>query len=146
MKKLLDFLIFSPLLTMGETSQPTAESVLAFERARFEATRTRNIAQLCRTLADDLTWVHSRGKKQNKAESIYYRETSKTSYKAITVEASSARLFGKLAVTTGLARYDAVSDGKAMPGRAYHTAVYLFQNNRCQVIARQATRIKPTDK
>ena len=143
MKKILLLLLLCPLSSLAQTAQLTAESVLAFERARFEATRTSDVAKLRQMLADDLTWVHSSGKRQNKAAYIRDLETSQTSYKSITVEESSARLFGTIAVTTGLARYDAISDGRPMLVRAYHTAMYRFTNNRWQVVAWQATRVQP---
>jgi len=143
MKNLLILLawISWPILATAQTAQPTEASVLAFERQRFEATRTRDVVKLRQMLADDLTWVHSSGKKQNKTEYIHDLETSKTTYKSILVEKSTARLFGRVAVTNGIARYDAVSEGKPMKVRAYHTAVYRFQNNQWQVVAWQATKV-----
>ena len=54
-------------------------------------------------------------------------------------------MFGTIAVTTGRARYDAVSAGKPMVLQAYHTAVYRFQNGRWQVVAWQATRVAPNE-
>lgn len=145
MKELLIVSLLWPFLVQAQTNELTPESVLAFERARFEATRTSDVGKLRDMLADDLTWVHSSGKRQNKAQYIHDLETSKTSYKSITVEEASARLFGPVAVTTGRARYDAVSNGQPMLIRAYHTAVYQFQAGRWQVVAWQATRIDPTE-
>jgi len=143
MKKMLLLLIWAccPLLATAQTPQPTEASVLAFERQRFEATRTRDVVKLRQVLADDLTWVHSSGKKQNKTEYIHDLETSKTTYKSIVVEQSAARLFGVVAVTNGVARYDAVSEGKPMKVRAYHTAVYRFRDGKWQVVAWQATKV-----
>lgn len=141
MKNIRLLLLLCPLYSLAQTSQLTTESVLSFERQRFEATRTSDVAKLRQMLADDLTWVHSSGKKQNKADYIRDLQTSKTTYKSITVEKSTARLFGTVAVTNGVARYDAVSEGKPMNVRAYHTAVYRFVNDRWQVVAWQATKV-----
>jgi ketosteroid isomerase-like protein len=127
---------------LSAQAQTAAEAeVLAFEKARFEATRTGDTAKLHQMLADDLVWVHSTGKRQNKAEYIRDLATSSVTYKSITVERAQVRLYGDLAVSNGTAVYDAISFGKPMKTRAYHLAVYRRQNGQWQVLAWQTTRV-----
>jgi hypothetical protein len=116
--------------------------VLAFEKARFEATRTSDTVRLRAMLADELIWVHSSGKRQGKEEYLYDLSSGSSRYKNITIEASKVRQFGNIAITNGIARYEGISHRDTFDVRAFHTAVYRFQNGHWQVINWQTTKVQ----
>jgi ketosteroid isomerase-like protein len=126
-----------PTSTHTQQSQSIQE-LIAFEKARMEATRTANTAQLEQMLADDLVWVHSSGKRQTKAQYIADLNTKKTVYRSITLEETNARVYGDIAVTNGTASYKTTEQTV----RAYHTCVYRKSSSGAwQVIAWQTTKV-----
>jgi ketosteroid isomerase-like protein len=139
----MKFFVFL-LLSFPLLAQTKAEKeVLEFEQKRINATLHSDVAALQEMLSDDLVWIHSSGKKQNKMQYIEDHALKRVKYQKISLEESNARVYGNIAVTNGRAIYEAISikDGSLTISNLYHTCVYRQQAGKWQVIAWQTTKI-----
>jgi len=140
----MKYFIWSLLLSFEMQAQTITErEVLDFEKARINATLNSDVLALQSMLSDDLVWVHSSGKKQNKAEYIEDHAQKRVKYNKISLEESAVRVYGDMAVTNGRAVYESVSmkDGSIVNSNLYHTCVYHKKKGKWQVIAWQTTKV-----
>lgn len=142
MKK-IGYLFLCLLSITGFAQSKVEQEVLDFEKKRINATLNSDVSTLQEMLADDLVWVHSSGKKQNKEQYIDDHAQKRVKYQKISLEESAVRVYGNVAVTNGRAVYEAVSvkDGSAVVSNLYHTCVYRKSKSKWQVIAWQTTKI-----
>lgn len=119
------------------------KEILEFEQKRINATLHSDVAALEEMLADDVVWIHSSGKKQNKTQYIEDHAQKRVKYLKIDIKESAARVYGDIAITNGRAVYQSVSqkDGSIVVSDLFHTCVYRKERNRWQVIAWQTTKI-----
>ncbi|MDX2283423.1 MAG: nuclear transport factor 2 family protein [Bacteroidia bacterium] len=134
------------LLLASCASQPPADrsaSLLAFEQARIAATKNSDVQALQSMLAEDVVWVHSNGKVDDKAAYLADFQAQTTSYTAAEAKASRVRFYGEIGIVTGDARFAGVSHGEPFDFQARYTAVYRWQGSTWQAISWQTTRIPP---
>ncbi|MFN4144697.1 MAG: nuclear transport factor 2 family protein [Runella sp.] len=141
----LIFLVLLAPYFFGKIKAQTAiqKEVLEFEQKRIDATLHSDVSALQEMLAEDLVWVHSSGKKQNKAQYIDDHAQKRVKYLSIKLEESEARVYGNIAVTNGRAVYESISqkDGSTIVNNLFHTCVYRKSKGRWQVIAWQTTKV-----
>jgi len=102
----------------------TAEAIAAMERARFEAMTQQNVSALEPLLADDLTYCHSNGLCETKAEFLATIESGRLRYRAIEVEQLTPRLVAGAWVVNGIVAVEAEADGQINSLRLSFTDVY----------------------
>lgn len=91
----------------------TAQSALEFQSARFKAMVEEDMESLEQFLADDLTYSHTTGWTESKSEFLSTVESRKIDYLSMTPDDVEVRVYGDVAVMTGLSRMQgAVGDRK----------------------------------
>ena len=89
-------------------------------------------------LADKLTYGHSDGRVQNRAEFIDALMTKKSSFSAITLSDQTVSIVGDLAVVRHQFAADAISGGKAVQPRIRILQVWQKQDGKWRLLVRQA--------
>lgn len=101
-------IIFLPQIFLVERAfsddLATAQSALKFQSARFNAMVEEDMESLERFLADDLTYSHTTGWTETKAEFLSTVESRKIDYVSMSPEDVQVRVYGDVAVMTGLSR------------------------------------------
>jgi hypothetical protein len=103
-----------------------------------QGTIKQDTAALQRFLADDLTYTHGNGKHQSKAEYIAAVTTGPSHYESFNESGTNIRLYGKIAVLTGLVD---VKTPTAEPYRVRTLEVYVENNGRWQLAQKESVRI-----
>ncbi len=148
MKRILAFVLLATATwCVAQTKQSdAAQDVMQVENERVQAIVHADAAALSRILADDLTYTHSTGRTQSKAEFIRDIQSGELTYVAAKHEDVNVRLYGDAAVLTGRS---------AMKVKSPHTQnqtidldvrflnIYAKRSGRWQQVAWQSTRIAP---
>jgi len=93
---------------------------------------------LKRFLADDLVYTHGNGKRQSKAEYITAVTKGPASYESFKESGINIRLYGKVAVLTGLVDVKIVN---AEPYRVRTLEVYEEHNGQWQLAQKESVRV-----
>src|SRR5215469_3130075 len=94
----LGFLLFAAIAVATDLADGVREAARGWRDGAIK----QDAALLERYLADDLSYTHGNGKHQNKAEYIKAETQGPPSYEAMTEKQTDIRLFGDVAVLTGL--------------------------------------------
>ena len=92
-------------------------------------------------LSDQLTYVHSSGKVENKAEVIDIVGGKKTVYKTISIEDQKSSVDGNSAVVRHVFAGEAESGGKVNPFKVGVMQVWQKQDGKWRLYARQAFKL-----
>ena len=133
------------LLPMADTwSDRSAgkEEILKLEDQRIQAMITGDLATLDRILADDLTYVHSGGQLESKAEFLGRLKSGDLKYRAMPREDVTVRIIGCAALVTGTATAEVESKGENLSLTLRFTDVYVERAGRWQLLAWQSSRIE----
>ncbi len=132
-------ILFSFNLTFAQNK--IKEEVLAFEKARVNATLTADTKKLEQMLAEEVVWIHSSGKRDSKATYIQAIAEGKARYKSMSVEQSEARIYGEIAITNGILEFESIAlDNTITKVRTLFTCVYRKKKGNWQVVSWQTTR------
>jgi len=114
------------------------EEVLAALNAWKQATINKDVALLSKVLHPDVTYTHSSGLEQTKAENLKAAATSKTT--AIDLSHTTVRVFGDTAIVKTDA--DLTSNSAGAPATSHLILLHVFVRTPegWQMIARQATK------
>jgi uncharacterized protein (TIGR02246 family) len=133
-------LVISLLLASAACAE-TPEQAKALDRQWAAATTKADVGALNRLLADDLTYTHSTGETQSKAQFIASVSKGEIQYHSIDVESSNARVYGDAAIVVSHLRIKLTSGGRNINLHASFLDVWVQKNGRWQMVAHQATRI-----
>jgi hypothetical protein len=122
-----------------------AEAAKAAEIARFAAIEKSDAAATSTLLADDLEYCHSNGLCENKATYLDMMTSGKRKYVGFVPTVASVRLFGDVAVITGTAKVNVITDGKPQEFSIGYTDVYVWRDKHWQMTAWRSTRLPPPD-
>ena len=117
------------------------KAVLQADVLRYQAMLRSDTAALDRLLTDDMTYVHTKGHVDTKQEFLLALSSGRRKYISLQVESRHAKLFGSIAVLTGVASAHGQTDGKEGRPHLQYTAVYVKQGEQWRMTAWQATRI-----
>jgi hypothetical protein len=120
-----------------------AADVLAFEKARWEATVAGDGTRLAPMLADDLTYIHASGYVQTKKEYLDGIASKQLVYHTYDLKNPRAQLFSDVAITHGLFSFSVTSKGEELKGQAFYTGVYHRTKGKWQLVSWQTTRVVP---
>ena len=120
----------------------TAEQaeVRQIESRRFEAIVRGDFAELDRILADDLTYTHSSGRLETKAQFLAALQSG-LRFEAIEPEEVLVRVYGDAGVATGRAQMRVRSQDRQSSFAVRFTTVYVKREGRWQMVAWQSTRL-----
>lgn len=123
-------------------AQSAEELVRQADRRWAEATIKIDIPALEQVLADELTYTHSSGRTETKAEFINATKTGTLKYEAVDPEEVRARVHGDTAILTMVAAMRVrPAGGQTNSFRARILRVYVRQKGQWRLAAHQSTRL-----
>jgi ketosteroid isomerase-like protein len=117
------------------------KEILDLESRRFHAMQEVDVATLNEILSDDLTYTHSNGWQQTKAEVIGVLGSGELKYLSITTRDLKVRVYGESAVVTGHAMVRIKARGEEETLNICYLDVYVKQEGRWQMVAWQSARV-----
>ena len=126
-----------------QTQAPARDeaAILAAQDARFAAMVKGDASYLETALDPSLTYHHSSGSAQTKAEFMGSIRAGVLKYKAIDIIERKVRRVGPIAIITGIFRLQATNNGEIIDSKARFTDVYENKDGRWVQLAWQNTRI-----
>ncbi|MGI9327797.1 MAG: nuclear transport factor 2 family protein [Pseudomonadales bacterium] len=115
------------------------EQLLQCDAERRQAMIDADERTLDRLLADELTWTHSSGATESKAEFIAAISSGAVSYAALEVEQDQVRSSDQLLVHNGVLRGRASRDGQEKLLNAKFLAIWCVFDEQMRLIAWQST-------
>ena len=126
---------------LGATAQSKkADRVHQIELQRFEAMTTRDTASLSRMLAKDLSYTHSNGLTEIKAEHLQNIASGRIVYKSMQPEKMDIRVHGRAAVVTGIVHVLGLYQGQEFDIRLGYTDAYFKEKGKWKLVAWQSVR------
>ncbi len=116
------------------------QSVLDFQSARFKAMVDEDLASLERFLADDMTYAHTTGITESKTEFLSTIASGKIDYLALAPLEVDVRIYGDVAVLTGLARLRGAVGDREVGFTLRFLEVARLAGDAWQLIAWQSVR------
>jgi hypothetical protein len=140
------FLLFGlALVSSGLVAQePGAlgrEALLASDSARFTAMVRNDLPSLDTLLAPELTYIHSDGALESKAQFLATLKTGQLRYQAIEPTDLKARLYGDVGIVTGRSRMGVRVGSELLRFSIRFTAIYRRTAKSWVLVAWQATRM-----
>jgi ketosteroid isomerase-like protein len=119
------------------------EELRRAEQSRVEALVNSDVPRLEKLLVDDLTYTHSTGAKESKAEFLHRIQSGELKYDSMQHENGvSVRLYGETGVLTGTSRVKVRARGQTLNLHIRFTEVWVKRDSApWQLVAWQATRI-----
>jgi ketosteroid isomerase-like protein len=136
----LPIALFVALLATAHAQTP--EQAKTLDRKWADATMHADAAALNDLLADDLTYTHTGGNTQTKAEFIASVREKKIRYDSIEFEDTNARVYGNTAVITSRVHVKVTVDGRDVTLHPCFLHIWVKRNGRWQLVAHQATQIQ----
>ena len=116
-------------------------AILAVEQSRFEAMTRSDSVMLGGLLADDLVYIHSNALKESKSEHIQSIVSGKIVYQSMDRESVNVRLYGNIAISSGVIKVKGVFSGNPFEVKMLYTAVYRKKKRSWQLVNWQSTRL-----
>jgi ketosteroid isomerase-like protein len=142
MKKWLGFL-FSVAVVSAATGSSDEKDVLAALDAWKHATMKKDKAALEKLLHADLSYTHSSGKNETKADVLQAVINGKSSVEAVEFSGTTVRVYGKTALVKGKVDITNKTDGKSTTAHLDILHVLVKGSQGWQLVARQAVRLTP---
>lgn len=117
------------------------EALLASNSARFAAMVRDDLLSLDTLLASELTYIHSDGALESKAQFLSTLKSGQLRYQAIEPTDLEARLYGNVGVVTGRSRMRVRVGSELLRFSIRFTALYRRAATSWVLVAWQATRL-----
>jgi hypothetical protein len=127
----------TPSAAASADEEAVAGAVEALRKAMVDADKAR----LDALVSDQLSYGHSSGKVETKAEFIDVVASKKTIYKSITLSEHKNSVVGNNAIARHIFAAEVESDGKPSSPRIGVMQVWLKQDGAWKLLARQAFRL-----
>lgn len=124
-----------------QSPEEVRKEILAQDARRIEAMVQADIKTLGEILRDDLTYIHSSGQLETKAQVLDEIATGKLKYRAVVPSEQGVRVFGDWAIVTGRAQLKVASGGKPLGFWVRFTEVWVRSQGGWQLTAWQSTRL-----
>jgi ketosteroid isomerase-like protein len=115
--------------------------VLKFDSARREAMLAGDVDALDRLLADDAVWIHASSNIDTKASFIEGIRTGRLQCFRIDQEHLSVRLYGPVALLSGIVDMEVASEGKRRSSKNRYTCGWVGDQGRFRMVFWQSTRM-----
>jgi ketosteroid isomerase-like protein len=116
--------------------------IMALERQRFDAMTQRDTALLRSLLADDLTYLHSNGLLESKAEHLANIGAGNLVYSNIEPVEMNVRVHGRSAIGNGVIKVHGTVKGNAFDILIRYTDIYLKTKGNWQLAAWQSLKLE----
>ena len=116
-------IIFCSFFAFNLVAQSPEKLIEQLERQRFEAQVKKDTVFLEKIFADDLIYIHSAGKQDNKTTYLQSIKDGKSVYDKIDVEEIKVRIYGKktVAVVNGIIT---ITNANSAPAHLRYLVVY----------------------
>jgi ketosteroid isomerase-like protein len=129
-------------MSLAALAQNAEEQVKQADRRWAEATIKMDIPTLEQLLADDLTYSHSSGRTETKAEFLNATKTQSLKYEAVDAQDVKVRVRGNMAVLTSVTNLTVrPAGGQSNTFRARILRVYAREKGAWRLFAHQSTRM-----
>jgi len=118
-----------------------SREVLAAQDARFAATLEADVSALAPLMTDDLTYTHSSGVTETKAEFLEGIRSGKYVYRSIESKDRRVRLHGDAALVSGTAHIVIEPGGKRTELDLYFSELYVKEAGAWRMALWQSTRL-----
>ena len=135
---LLVFICMS-LLASGQSK--TERALRLLEKARFEAMTKRDLDALGKMLDPTLTYTHSNGLVESRADHLDHIRSGYIVYRAIRPLEMEMRLYGKTAVGTGVVLVDGRFNGRDFQIKLRYTDVYVKRPGGWKLVAWHSVKV-----
>jgi ketosteroid isomerase-like protein len=142
MTKWIVVLISGLTLATAQPNTTAAKEVQAAEDALSQALMKKDAAALQKLLHEDLTYSHSSGLNQTKAD-VVKATTAKTNIEAIDFSDTTIRVYGNTALLKAHVELRNSTDGKATVNHLNILFVWVKGAGGWQLVARQASQLAP---
>jgi ketosteroid isomerase-like protein len=137
----LSIALVRPSANQAARSGEAEPEIRQMESRRIQAMLRVDTEELNRVLADDLTYVHSSGQVDTKAELISSLQSGQRKYESIQPDEIKVRVYGEAAVVTGRAQMRTKSQGQDFHFQIRFTDVYVKKGDGWQMVAWQSSRL-----
>lgn len=135
---LLWALCASPGALAGEIEQ----AVLAVQDQRIALTVAGDVAGLAAAMSDDLSYTHSNGNVETRAEFLEAIRSGKSRYESVAFDDRRVRLHGDAtAIVSGTCRVQVTSAGRDIDIRLRFTELYVKQAGAWKMALWHSTRV-----
>src|SRR5258708_34389983 len=143
MKKWILIALSATVLSAASVDSKAEKEVKADMDAWKQATMKKDGAALEKLLHPDLTYSHSSGKNESKAEVLTAVTSGKSTTEAIDFSDSTVRVYGNTALVRGKVDMRNNTAGKSTTANLNILHVWIKGPQGWQMVARQATRLAP---
>ena len=119
----------------------TEQAVLAAHDKRIAATIAGDVAAVGGMMTDDLTYTHSSGVEESKAEFLEGLKNGKYVYREITPRGRKVRVHGDTAIVSGPCHVVIEPGGKRTEIELYFTELYVKEAGQWRMALWQSTRL-----
>jgi ketosteroid isomerase-like protein len=119
-----------------------AEEVKSVEQRRVQALTGRDYAALEKLLGDDLTYTHSNGRFETKAQLLESLRSGNLEYRLMQHADVQVRSYGDTAVMTGRSRLKVISKAHPIEVPIRFTLVYVKRAGEWQLVAWQSAPLQ----
>lgn len=131
-------ILLTSSMIWGQSRQE--QEVLQLSHAKFKWLVQKKIDSLQVALDERLTYIHSNGWMQTKAELIADLMSGKLTYESIEIVKDSIRLYPKSAVVTGRGKFVATMGGSTNTYDLTYTETYVLQKREWKLVSRHASK------
>jgi ketosteroid isomerase-like protein len=128
----------SPVVAQSGDEAAVAQAVEAFRNATLKADRSQFEA----LTADQLSYGHSGGRVENKAQFINGATSGQSRWKFITLTDQTINIVGNTAIVRHTFAGESERDGKTNPVKLGVLTVWQKQDGNWKLLARQAVRLE----
>ena len=125
----------------GKPTPGSEQAVLAAHDRRIAATIAGDLAALAAMMTDDLTYTHSSGVEETKAEFLDGLKAGKYVYREIAPRDRRVRVHGEAAIVSGPCHVVIEPGGKRTEIDLYFTELYVKEAGRWRMALWQSTRL-----
>ena len=139
------FSVIDLVATVGAgaiASQDALGDVRQFQAKRFAAMTHRDIDGVAALLGEDLTYTHSGGDTETKAQFLETLRSGRIVYEQIEPADVAVRMYGQTAVVTGRSTMHVRTGGQPQTFQIRFVEVDVAIGGRWQMIAWEATRLQ----
>jgi ketosteroid isomerase-like protein len=138
------FLLAIPNLVAGTAALAQSADVAAVDKAIAElrdAMLTADRAKLTALLSDELSYGHSAGRLETKAQFLEVVAGKKTLYKSMSFSDATTSVAGNNAIVRHVMTVDTETDGKPATAKVGALQVWVKDGGAWKLLARQAFRL-----
>src|SRR5438034_8719651 len=143
MKKWILIVLSATVLSAASVDSKAEKDVMAAMDAWKAATMKKDGAALEKLLHPDLTYSHSSGQNQTKADVVKSVTTGKATTTGIDFSEPTVRVYGNTALVRCKVDMTNSTDGKSTTSHLNILHVWLKGSHGWQMVARQATKLTP---